>query len=356
MKKVLVYILIGTMALSMSACGKTVKKENKYGKVELGNYKGLEIEKNVHEINEEDIQKEIEGLLDQGMEEVDKEIAEGYSVDIYYTAKEGQEVIEECTDEAIFITVGNEELGEEFDKKIIGAKKNDHLTFTIKYDDEYGDDSLRGKTVDYDVTIDAVYEDNIAELTPEFIKDTLGYESEESMKTQLKQELQETYDDTAVSDMQTELLQNIVDSSKVIEYSQEEYKIFEEMVYEEYDDQKEAFGYDTVEEVYESMGMTEEDIENEILNYLYERLVVEQIAIDEGIEISEEEYKEYLEESAESAEYTDVDEFEKDMGKDNLYFWALEEKVMDKIMESTKIKEIDGPTYAQQQGYEWIEE
>ena len=80
------------------------------------------------------------------------------------------------------------------------------------------------------MTIDGVYEIKTPELTEEFIKDTLGYESEEDMRKQVKQQLQEQYDSTAEYNVQTELLQNVIENSNVTKYEEGLYDKFKEQV------------------------------------------------------------------------------------------------------------------------------
>ena len=116
------------------------------------------------------------------------------------------------------------------------------------------------------------------------------------------------------------------------------------------------FGFETVEEVYESMGMTEEDIEDEILFYIYEPVVVQQIANEEGLSISDEEYKEGLNKYAINAEYESADTYEQEMGADNIRFWLLEDKVMKFLADNAKITEVEGQSLSEQQGFDGGEE
>ena len=370
MKKAIVYLLIGTMMLSITACGKksenangteqatVTEGANEYGTVDLCTYKGLEAEKSVHEITDEEVQEEIESIIDENQETVklDRGIKDGDYVEFYFTAKVDSETIYDFSEEVYYMTAGEEEFGEEFDKQIDGAKAKDHKTFSIKYDGQYWDEQLQNKSVDYDVTIDGVYEIKTPELTEEFIKDTLGYESEEDMRKQVKQQLQEQYDSTAEYNVQTELLQNVIENSNVTKYEEGLYDKFKEQVQEEYEASKEMFGFETVEEVYESMGMTEEDIEDEILYYIYETVVVQQIANEEGLSISDEEYKEGLNTYAINAEYESADSYEQEMGADNIRFWLLEDKVMKFLADNAKITEVEGKSLSEQQGFDGGEE
>ena len=203
MKKTIACLLTGAMLLSVAACGKgsgdgteVTEVSNTYGKVDLCTYKGLDGELQVHEITEDEVQEQISAILDENEQQIslDRGAKNGDYVEFYFTAKVGDETIYDFSKEVYYMTLGEEEFGSEFDKKLKGAKAKDHKTFTIKYDDTYWDEQLQNKEVAYDVTMDGVYELKTPELTEDFIKDTLGYSSEEDMRKQVKEQLQEEYD------------------------------------------------------------------------------------------------------------------------------------------------------------------
>ena len=154
------------------------------------------------------------------------------------------------------------------------------------------------------------------------------------------------YDSTAEYNVQTELLQNVIENSNVTKYEEGLYDKFKEQVQAEYEASKEMFGFETVEE----------DIEDEILYYIYETVVVQQIANEESLSISDEEYKEGLNTYAINAEYESADSYEQEMGADNIRFWLLEDKVMKFLADNAKITEVEGQSLSEQQGFDGGEE
>ncbi len=359
MKKTIACLLTGAMLLSVAACGKgsgdgteVTEVSNTYGKVDLCTYKGLDGELQVHEITEDEVQEQISAILDENEQQIslDRGAKNGDYVEFYFTAKVGDETIYDFSKEVYYMTLGEEEFGSEFDKKLKGAKAKDHKTFTIKYDDTYWDEQLQNKEVAYDVTMDGVYELKTPELTEDFIKDTLGYSSEEDMRKQVKEQLQEEYDSTAQFYTQSDLLQKVIEGSNITEYNDDLYNDCKEQVQSEYEANMELLGCDSVDQVYEQLGMSDEDVEDEILFYVYQQIVVQQIADEENLSISDDEYKTGLEEYAASAEYESAEDYEKEMGKDTVKFLLLRDKVMQFLQDNAKIKEVEGETLAQQQG------
>ena len=89
------------------------------------------------------------------------------------------------------------------------------------------------------------------------------------------------------------------------------------------------FGCETVEEVYNLFGMTESDIEKEVMNLVYRAIVVQAISQKEDLVLTDTEYQEGLERYAEENDYDSTDALVEDYGEDSLRSWILEDKVLD---------------------------
>ena len=83
---------------------------------------------------------------------------------------------------------------------------------------------------------------------------------------------------------------------------------------------------------------------------------MQQISNEESLSISDEEYKEGLNTYAINAEYESADEYEQEMGADNIRFWLLEDKVMKFLADNAKITEVEGQSLSEQQGFDDGEE
>ena len=65
------------------------------------------------------------------------------------------------------ITIGFGTLGDEFDAALLGHKKGDNYTVSVNYAEDYYDEDRAGKTAEFDVTVQGIYE--LPELTDEFV-------------------------------------------------------------------------------------------------------------------------------------------------------------------------------------------
>lgn len=367
MKKLLVFCLAVTMSVSMLGCSKSdSKKETKknieettmaieaqegisdsdYGTVELGAYKGVKADKYVYDVTEEDIDEEIEYMLGEYEEynEVDRAAKMEDYVTVYMTVMSEDEVIYDFSknedEEGYEVLLGYCEFGEKFDESMVGAKKGDKLELTESFDDDYEDANLAGKKVDFSIEVLKVTEVKTPQLTEEFVKNKMGYESIEKLREAAKKSIQETNEGNSEVDLEDSLLQKVIDTSKFEGYSDKLFNICKDDIYAAYDESAAMWGVSNAQELMEMFELTEQDMEDEALNQMYGRIVVHQIAKNEKIEVTDKDYKDYVEKNAEIDGFESATEYEEEYGKANIEYMILQSKVLDVIKENAVITEV----------------
>ena len=141
---------------------------------ELGEYKGLEIEKVEILVTEEDVQREIEGLQKNmaALQSVsDREIQDGDVVIVDFQGYNDGKSMPEVKSENSSIDVGSGNMGKEFEEKLLGMKKDEEATHEIDFPESHPNPALKGKKVEFHITIKDVKERILAELDDEFAKD-----------------------------------------------------------------------------------------------------------------------------------------------------------------------------------------
>lgn len=139
-------------------------------KVELGTYKGLEVEKPVYQVPETVIDSEIDRRRDQAAEYpvIERPVQNGdlviaqvsVDVEVRPTLAEPRNTM---------IEVGGDNLPG-FDEQVIGMSAGDEKTFTLTYPSDYPEEDLQGQQADFTVLIKEVREKQIPELTDELVK------------------------------------------------------------------------------------------------------------------------------------------------------------------------------------------
>lgn len=342
-----------TASILLTGCGKSKEivlygSEEEYGKAQLCDYSNLSVTKNVYEITEEMIDEQVEAQLIDNTEftEVDRAIETDDIVSVLMTISSGSEVLYDFSDTSddeeesgYEFTVGYEEFGAEFDQKVTGAKTGDHLFFSIDYDDDFEIEEFAGKTIDYDMTITSVSIEEVPELTDDFVKNTLGYDSIEAFRQAAEDELTAQYEETSQEELKSEMLTQIIEESTFEDYSADIISMYKASVEESYASYMEMFGASTIDEIYDMFEITSEDIEAEALNLAKQMTVLHQIGREQDIKVTKAEYDEILSQYASDYEYDSTDDLISDYGEDNLRTWILENKVYDYLIQHATITE-----------------
>lgn len=357
MKKKIAIALIAAMTLSMTATGcangdknatetvedskvKGEKVELDNGVIILGNYKGIEAELQVCSPTEADIDnwinQEIESYATE--EEIDT-VEDGCNVTIDLEVMADGSKLDDYSGEDITIIIGNAEYDEKLDEALIDKKKGNKFSVTVKYDDTCEDDNLAGKEVIYSGKVKDITTTVLPDVTEDFIKEQLGFDSEEEMRKSMKEDMIATYNEDYEATYQSDLIQKVMDASEVKSYDDEYLASTREDVINNYISYYSMFGIDSEDSLKETLGMTDADIDEEAKNLLTSNLVLQAIAKLEGIEISDDDYKDIVAQYAKDYVMTS-DEFEETYGKEYLMEQFLYEKAAAVIEENAKKKEV----------------
>lgn len=306
--------------------------------VTLGDYMGIPLEKTVYEITDDMVQERIAEDLEMYAEEVkeDRPAQEEDTVygDLSYVIEGTEEPYEE---EDFFLTVGYEEYGKEFDEKIIGASRGDTLEFSISYPEDSEMMDWAGNTVNFVFKVIGVYSMDVPEYTEEFVKDTLGFKSAEEYETYVRETLAEEYEESSYADAIDTLFDEAVARTEFKEYPQELYDACRKEIVGFYT----SFGgTDSEEEIYGMFGITEEDINEEVLATVNRRLLVSAYCLANDIEVTEDEYVSYLEENAALYGEPSAASFESIYGRDSLVWTMYESRFTGKLYEQADITEV----------------
>lgn len=313
-----------------------------YGEVELCDYKNLTAEKKSYEITDADIQEQIEFMLYDYVDyqDADRPSKTGDYVSVTMIGSDGDNVIFEYKDETFDVNLGSEEFGPEFDKHLTGVSIGDSLQFSITYDDDYEDAELAGLSIDYDITVQNIYEEILPELTDEFITDTLDYASRDDMVAQITQQIREADEEESEFELRENLIQQVIDNSTLVSCSESLYDYCLDSIDASYFSYAEMFGCETVQEVYTLFGMTDSDVKDEAENLAFRMISIQAISEAENISLSEEDISNGMEQYAEEMEYDSVESMLEEYDEDAVRSWILEDKVLDFLVDNAAIQTV----------------
>lgn len=273
--------------------------------VELGKYKDLEIEKEDAEVTEEEIEAEIDKARNQHSQLVstDKEVVEeGDFVIIDFEGKKDGEKFPGGSAEEYSLEIGSNTFIPGFEEQLVGAKVGEELEINVTFPEDYNAKDLAGEEVVFDVEVKEIKEKQLPELDDEFAKEVSDYETFEEYKESVQERLQKNKEERTEREYENKLIETASENAEV--------DIPAKMVEEELDKMYQNFAQSVsqqgmdVEDYLDYMGTDEEGWREQnreaAENRTRSNLILEAIAEEEGIEISEEEIEEQIEEIAEN--------------------------------------------------------
>lgn len=310
-----------------------------YPEIKVGQYKGLEVQKDNFEMTDEVLERELKLLAERSGKL--KEVAEGE------TAKSGDTVninFEGFVDGVAFeggkaenydLKLGTHSFIDNFEEQIEGHVTGDEFDVNVNFPENYGKAELAGKASLFKVKLNAIKRMEMPELNDEFAKET-GFESLEDLKEKKTIEIREREDKRIEQGFVNQILEKIKAGSELT--------IPDSLIKREVENrlaeiERTLKGQGMALDMYLKMqGMNLESLKQELKPISEEKvkmdLIINEISTLEKVEITEEELEEKI---AEVASYyqMEVEKLKADLKKAGNYENFIESLKVEKIGQKT---------------------
>ena len=160
-------------------------------RVELGKYRGIEVDRPVVTVDKKDIDEAINELRERQavFEELEEGAAEeGDQITIDFKGTVDKEEFEGGSAENYPYILGSKRFFPEFEKTLLGKSAGDKPTCTVTFPDDYFSEELRGKKGKFKITVNEVKRKSVPKMSAKFAKEA-GYESAKEMKEKIGEQL-----------------------------------------------------------------------------------------------------------------------------------------------------------------------
>lgn len=192
----------------------TVKPE-----VELGEYKGLEVEEKDTTVTDEDVDAELKKLQERHAELVvveDGTIENGDTAVLDFEGFVDGEAFEGGQAENYSLEIGSGQFIPGFEEQLVGLKVGDEKDVEVSFPEEYHAEDLAGKPATFKVKIHDIKRKELPVLDDEFAKDVNEkVETLEELKAELKEKLQQDKESEAHNDVRDTLVEKAAENAKI---------------------------------------------------------------------------------------------------------------------------------------------
>ncbi|GFR39074.1 trigger factor [Insulibacter thermoxylanivorax] len=273
--------------------------------VELGEYKGIEVQDQEVKVTAEDVEEELKRMQERHAElvvlEEGEAAQEGDTAVIDFEGFKDGEAFEGGKGENYSLVLGSNTFIPGFEDQVIGMKKGEEKEIHVTFPEDYHSEELAGQPVVFKVKVNDIKRKVLPELDDEFAKDVSEFETLEELKKDIEETLRKRREEEKQRYVENTVVEKAAEAAQV--------DIPQGMIRTEIDNMLRDFELRirqqglTLDLYYQFTGQNEDalreqmrpDAEKRVRNFL----VLEAIAKAENLTVSDEEFEEELKKLAE---------------------------------------------------------
>ena len=261
--------------------------------VEIKDYAGIEVEKEVSAVTDEEVDKEIEMIRERNSREIDvtdraAELGdttvidfEGFCDGVAFDGGKG-------TDYALKLGSGSFIPG--FEEQIVGKSIDEEFDVNVTFPEEYHAAELAGKPAVFKVKIHAITRVELPELDDDFAKDVSEFDTFAEYKADVKAKIEKRHETAAEHSVEDKLVEALIEKLEA-EIPEAMYEAETENYVRDYDTRLRSQGLD-LKTYFKYTGMNLDSLREQMRpqaeRQVKARLALEKIAALENLEASEE--------------------------------------------------------------------
>ncbi len=322
----------------------TVKPE-----VELGQYKGLEVDRVEYIVTDEEVEERIKQTLEQNARWVsveDRPVKTGDRVILDYSGSIDGELFEGGTAEKQNLEIGSGHFIPGFEEQMVGMELGEEKDLKVTFPEEYHAEELKGKEAIFHVKLHEIKEKELPDLDDEFAKDVSEFDTLDEYRADIKQKLEKNAEERSNTELKNNLIDLAVNNAKVdIPDVMVDFEL--DNMLRDIDNQLRYNGLNI--ESYLKIANTSIDdfraqYKDDAYNRVKTQLVIEAIGKAENIEVSEEDYEKQYELLAKQYNQ-EVETIKKSLqgGLEHLENSIIAEKTIELLVDEAKVTVKEAP-------------
>ena len=311
--------------------------------VELGEYKGISVEKQVAEVTEEDIDNALAAEREKQSRMVPVEgraVENGDTVTIDFEGFVDGVAFEGGKGSDYGLVIGSHSFIDTFEEQLIGKNIGDEVEVNVTFPEKYQAEELQGKPAMFKVNVKGIKAKELPELDDDFAQDVSDFDTLAEYKEDLKKKLAVKKEEEVAAKFEEDLVEKVVGNAKM--------DIPAPMIDMQVKQMVDSFARRissqglSFEQYVQFTGMTVEMIAEQMrpqaIKTIESRLVLEAIVKAENIQATEEELNKELEKMA-SMYQMEVDKLKElisDKEKESMMLDIAVQKAVDFIVAEAK--------------------
>ena len=311
--------------------------------VELGEYKGIEVEKKVAEVTDEDVNEAVEAEREKQSRMVPVEgraVENGDMVTIDFEGFVDGVAFEGGKGTDYPLTIGSHSFIDTFEDQLVGKNIGDEVEVNVTFPEKYQAEELQGKPAVFKVAIKEIKAKELPEVDDDFAQDISDFDTLAEYKEDLKKKLLEKKEEEIKEQTEEAIVEKVVANAKM-EIPEPMIDLQIRTMADNFARRMSSQGL-SMEQYMQFTGLTEEKLVEQMrpqaIKTIESRLVLEAIVKAENIVASDDELKAELEKMASmyQMEADKLTELISDKEKESMKLDIAIQKAVDFIVEQAK--------------------
>lgn len=183
--------------------------------VEVKDYKGIEVEKVVNPVTDEDINKQLDALREKNVtvETVDDRSAEnGDDVVIDFEGFKDDVAFEGGKAEDFTLSLGSGQFIPGFEDQIVGHNAGEEFDINVTFPEEYQVKELAGAPAVFKIKLKSISKKVMPELDDDMVKDSTEFDTVDEYKADVKKKLEEANEKHADSEVEAKIFDKVIEN------------------------------------------------------------------------------------------------------------------------------------------------
>lgn len=189
-----------------------------YPEVELGEYKGLKVEKPSYEVTEDAINEKLKEMQQKNARietKEDGEIATGDTAVIDFKGFIDDVAFEGGEGKDYSLEIGSGTFIDTFEDQLVGAKAGDKVEVNVTFPENYGREELNNKQAKFEVLVKEIKIKELPEIDDEFAKEVSEFDTLAELKEDIVKKMEEENNNRAEREYEDSIIKAVVENAKI---------------------------------------------------------------------------------------------------------------------------------------------
>ena len=183
--------------------------------ITVKDYLGIEVEKNLEAVTDEEVDNEIQTVRERNSREIevtDRAAENGDTVNINYAGYCDGVAFDGGTADNQSLTLGSGHFIPGFEDQVVGKNIGDEFDVNVTFPEEYHAEELAGKAAVFKVKLNAINKIELPELDDDFAKDVSEFDTLDEYKADVKAKIEKRHETAAENQVEDALMNKLIDA------------------------------------------------------------------------------------------------------------------------------------------------